>query len=205
MLKKFGNPFSNPPPSSFSNKIANKLFDSDTRKLIKSKKKRDKKPVVLEALNKQVISATGLIKRIIDLEKAETRLSSKIDTEKRTILTPNESMNDKMAAYNKIIEKTVQIKEDDKKLLINHGRKQGLEQGLEQGQQRQQIQHNKYSNPIHQDKATYHQRRHSWPYGGHKKPKKLSKKSTTKKKSPKVHIGPRGGKYIIKKGQKIYK
>ena len=31
------------------------------------------------------------------------------------------------------------------------------------------------------------------------KPKKLSKK-----KSPKLHTGPRGGKYIIKKGKKIY-
>lgn len=35
--------------------------------------------------------------------------------------------------------------------------------------------------------------------GGLKKPKKLSKK-----KSPKLHTGPRGGKYIIKKGKKIY-
>ena len=34
------------------------------------------------------------------------------------------------------------------------------------------------------------------------KPKKLSK--TKPKKSPKLHTGPRGGKYIIKKGKKIY-
>ena len=42
------------------------------------------------------------------------------------------------------------------------------------------------------------------------KPKKLSKtkpkkpSKTKTKKSPKLHTGPRGGKYIIKKGKKIY-
>ena len=33
---------------------------------------------------------------------------------------------------------------------------------------------------------------------------KQSIKKSTKKKSPKVHTGPRGGKYIIKRGKKIY-
>ena len=33
-------------------------------------------------------------------------------------------------------------------------------------------------------------------------PKKISKTKT--KKSPKIHTGPRGGKYIVKKGKKIY-
>jgi len=47
--------------------------------------------------------------------------------------------------------------------------------------------------------------------GGRKKPfvknppiKKSTKKKLSKKKSPKVHTGPRGGKYIIKRGKKIY-
>ena len=40
--------------------------------------------------------------------------------------------------------------------------------------------------------------------GGSKK--KRTKRKTTKKKTkkPKVHTGPRGGKYIIKKGKKVY-
>ena len=49
--------------------------------------------------------------------------------------------------------------------------------------------------------------------GGKKSPKKTikrkstttrKKKSTTAKKSPKIHIGKRGGRYIIRKGRKIY-
>ena len=53
------------------------------------------------------------------------------------------------------------------------------------------------------------------PYrgGGNKSPKKTTKKKTsntrkkktsTAKKSPKIHIGKRGGRYIIRKGRKIY-
>jgi hypothetical protein len=40
--------------------------------------------------------------------------------------------------------------------------------------------------------------------GGYKKPSKKISKKISKKKSPKLHIGPRGGKYIVKKGKKIY-
>ena len=50
------------------------------------------------------------------------------------------------------------------------------------------------------------------PIGGYKKPRKKSASSTKKKpskknlskKSPKLHKGPRGGIYIIRKGKKIY-
>lgn len=37
-----------------------------------------------------------------------------------------------------------------------------------------------------------------------KKPSESKSKKISKKKSPKIHTGPRGGKYIIKKGKKIY-
>ena len=37
-----------------------------------------------------------------------------------------------------------------------------------------------------------------------KKPSKKKLSKTKSKKSPKIHTGPRGGKYIIKKGKKIY-
>ena len=53
--------------------------------------------------------------------------------------------------------------------------------------------HNNFLNSLHNT---------SGQLGGGRK--KKSSKKLSKKKSPKIHIGPRGGEYIVKKGKKIY-
>ena len=52
------------------------------------------------------------------------------------------------------------------------------------------------------NKIDYHQK---YPFLGGRKKTKTKRKTTKKKtKKPKVHTGPRGGKYIMRKGKKVY-
>ena len=237
MFEKFANHFSKQRSLSFSNEIAKKLFDTATIKLIKNKKKREKKPFVLEALNKQVIPATVLTTRLDSYKRIRPNdpiLISSIKDAMATVADTTKSRDEKMEAYNGILRHSIEPAElrktntrpsfrsaNQHSQLIEPAELRGpTMRAVRRNQRNQSSRRRNPSPPIyrsHDGKRINVDGRPIFSndqgeyviYGGHtklsKKPKKLSKKSTTKKKSPKVHIGPRGGKYIIKKGQKIYK
>ena len=56
---------------------------------------------------------------------------------------------------------------------------------------------------LHNDGKVYYHNQ-SGQSGGYKKYSQKSTKKKLSKKSPNIHVGPRGGKYIMKGGKKIY-
>ena len=131
---------------------------------------------------KRIRHEVELGQMIEDIEQRDVNVKKQKEKEKQ--LRENKVLLEKEKADRSLVQKT----EDRVRIEQERYRERERDRSRDRERERER------------DRSRY--RGPQYPYNGGFK--KSTKKKLSKKKSPKVHTGPRGGKYIIKRGKKIY-